>query len=195
MPIGLGSRRTSSCSLLEVEDSSIHSRRPAEGNEFADAAVPQVQAAPSESPDDHRNRRARCVSDPQVSGDCRPVQSIQRGSDSVRAVAVDIGTSRRWVIRTLVDHAFWASRPRRLDNTSQISATSVKSASPAHRRFATVGFEVLAVHRLAASRLLVCGLEAACRRVLSHCEQDAVRPGLPDRRDLAEPRVTQRPNM
>src|SRR5439155_3786657 len=47
-----------------------HSRRPAEGNKLADAAVPQVQAAPGENPYDQRNRRARRVSDPQMSGHC-----------------------------------------------------------------------------------------------------------------------------
>src|SRR5436190_20570797 len=45
-----------------------HSRRPAEGNKLADAAVPQVQAAPGENSYDHRNRRARRVCDPQMSG-------------------------------------------------------------------------------------------------------------------------------
>src|SRR5882762_9734775 len=46
-----------------------HSRRPAEGNKLADAAVPQVQAAPGKNSYDQRNRRARRVSDPQMSGD------------------------------------------------------------------------------------------------------------------------------
>src|SRR6266550_6264340 len=45
------------------------SRRPAEGNKLADAAVPQIQAAPGENSYDQRNRRARRVSDPQMSGD------------------------------------------------------------------------------------------------------------------------------
>src|SRR5438034_1339700 len=45
-----------------------HSRRPSEGNELADAAVPQVQAAPGENSYDQRNRRARRVCDPQMSG-------------------------------------------------------------------------------------------------------------------------------
>src|SRR6266700_1320667 len=45
-----------------------HSRRPAEGNKVADAAVPQVQAAPGENPYDQRNRGARRVCDPEVSG-------------------------------------------------------------------------------------------------------------------------------
>src|SRR5260370_41411186 len=45
-----------------------HSRRPAEGNQLADAAVPQVQAAPGEDSYDQRNRRARRVCDPQMSG-------------------------------------------------------------------------------------------------------------------------------
>src|SRR2546426_1914323 len=44
------------------------SRRPAEGNKVADAAVPQVQAAPGENSYDQRNRRARRVCDPQMSG-------------------------------------------------------------------------------------------------------------------------------
>src|SRR2546429_9768318 len=43
--------------------SSSHSRRPAEGNKLAEAAVPQVQAAPGENSHDQRNRRARRVSD------------------------------------------------------------------------------------------------------------------------------------
>src|SRR2546422_4747898 len=45
-----------------------HSRRPAEGNKLADAAVPQVQAAPGENSCDRRNRGARRVCDPQMSG-------------------------------------------------------------------------------------------------------------------------------
>src|SRR6267142_5426771 len=44
------------------------SRRPAKGNKLADAAVPQVQAAPGENSYDQRNRRARRVCDPQLSG-------------------------------------------------------------------------------------------------------------------------------
>src|SRR5262245_52910118 len=44
------------------------SRRPAEGNKLADAAVLQIQAAPGENAYDHRNRGARRVCDPQVSG-------------------------------------------------------------------------------------------------------------------------------
>src|SRR5438034_3339804 len=43
-------------------------RRPAEGNKLADAAVPQVQASPGENSYDQRNRRARRVCDPQMSG-------------------------------------------------------------------------------------------------------------------------------
>src|SRR6266481_5843008 len=45
-----------------------HSCRPAEGNKLADAAVPQVQAAPGENSYDQRYRRPRRVSDPQMSG-------------------------------------------------------------------------------------------------------------------------------
>src|SRR5258706_11847070 len=47
---------------------SPHSRRPAEGNKLADAAVPQVQAAPRENSHDQRNRRTRRIRDPQMSG-------------------------------------------------------------------------------------------------------------------------------
>src|SRR6266576_3948797 len=39
-----------------------HSRRSAEGNKLADAAVPQIQAAPDENSYDQGNRRARGVS-------------------------------------------------------------------------------------------------------------------------------------
>src|SRR5438034_6139107 len=45
-----------------------HSRRAAEGNKVADAAVPQVQTAPGEDSYDQRNRRARRVCDPQMGG-------------------------------------------------------------------------------------------------------------------------------
>src|ERR1700704_4590000 len=44
------------------------SRRPAEGHKLADAAVPQVQAAPGKNSDNQRNRRTRRVCDPQMSG-------------------------------------------------------------------------------------------------------------------------------
>src|SRR5881396_2129322 len=47
---------------------SSYSRRPAEGNKLADAAFPQVQAAPGENSYDQRNRRAPRVCDPQVNG-------------------------------------------------------------------------------------------------------------------------------
>src|SRR5437879_7324658 len=49
------------------------SRRPAEGNKFADPTVPQVQAAPGENSYDQRNRRARRVCDPQMGGQ-RPAE-------------------------------------------------------------------------------------------------------------------------
>src|SRR5213592_2574883 len=146
-----------------------HSRRPSEGNELADAAVPQVQAAPGEHSYDQRNRRARRVCDPQMRGhraaeiaghhDCgedrrlrdevehhqgafrndngddgrfgiaiardnfghrvgavgtlnqallsscattrkersQPVRCIQRGTEMVRTVAIDVGYLRLWV--------------------------------------------------------------------------------------------------
>src|SRR6267143_7183948 len=44
-----------------------HSRRSAEGNKLADAAVPQIQAAPGENSYDQGNRCARRVCDPQMS--------------------------------------------------------------------------------------------------------------------------------
>src|SRR5947199_2047266 len=55
-------------SSLKFQRYQSHLHRPAERNEFADAAVPQVQAAPGENSYDQRNRRARRVCDPQMSG-------------------------------------------------------------------------------------------------------------------------------
>src|SRR5437588_6749974 len=55
-------------SSQEFQTYQSHSRRPAEGNKLADAAVPQVEAAPGEHSYDQRNRRARRVCDPQMSG-------------------------------------------------------------------------------------------------------------------------------
>src|SRR2546423_7836884 len=51
-----------------ASDLFMSSSSKSQRNELADAAVPQVQAAPGENSYDQRNRRARRVSDPQMSG-------------------------------------------------------------------------------------------------------------------------------
>src|SRR6266550_4409819 len=59
----------SDCGGLVISSklASYPSRRPAEWNKLADAAVPQIQPAPGKNPHDQRNRSARRVCDPQMS--------------------------------------------------------------------------------------------------------------------------------